>query len=535
MVKKLTKLFNNIVNAINNKHGLTPEVPSSVKQESRLSRRLALNLRQLKQALGDSSDIVTREFSIGEQPPVHAALVFVDGLTGKPLVQEHVMKSLMIKAPREIGGKKPDLSKIRENLLTIADVKEERDLKKIIHSVLSGDSALLIDGCPVALLTDTRAWESRGISEPVAEGGVRGPRDGFVETLRINTALLRRHLKSPDLRIETMILGNTTRTDVAIAYVQGIVNEQILEKVRQDLSRIDTDSILDSSYLEELMRGHPYTPFPMYEHSERPDKIVASLLEGRVAILVDGTPFVIVVPTILFQFFQASEDYYTIYHVSTFLRWLRLLGFLLSLYLPSLYIAVITIHHELIPTSLALALAGAREGIPFPALAEALLMEIAFESLREAGVRLPKPLGQAVSIVGALIIGDAAVRAGLVSPAMVIIVAFTGIASFTVPSYKLIFTTRMLRFPMMLAAAFLGLPGIIMVSVVLLAHLTTLKSFGVPYLSPLAPYSGQDLKDVLARAPWWAMRRRPQSLRSPDPVRQESGLRPTLSGKKPNE
>ncbi|KKM11411.1 hypothetical protein SY88_08800 [Clostridiales bacterium PH28_bin88] len=500
-----------------------------------LSRGLAANLRQVRSILGDSPDIVVREFDIGVHPPVRAALVFVDGLAGKPSVHEHIMKSLMLDASRTgtVEKQSPGLSMadIKESLLTMADVKEEPDLQKIIHGVLSGDTALLVDGFPVALVVVTRGWESRGISEPITEGAVRGPRDGFVETLRTNTALLRRRIKSPDLRFETMPVGRATRTDVTIAYIKDIVNEGVLAEVRRRLGRIDTDSVLESGYLEEFLRDHPYTPFPLIEYSERPDKIAAALLEGRVAILVDGTPFVLVVPAVFLQFFQASEDYYTLYHFGTLLRWGRFMGFLFTLYLPSLYIAVTTIHHELLPTSLALTIAGAREGVPYPALVEALLMELAFEALREAGIRLPRPVGQAVSIVGALIIGDAAVRAGLVSPAMVIVVAFTGIASFSVPSYKLIYSLRMLRFPMMTIAAVLGLPGIMMASVILLAHLVSLRSFGVPYLSPVAPFSRRDLKDILIRAPWWAMRTRPESIGSSNQVRQDPGQRPAVPGK----
>lgn len=517
------------------KHRLPSEISDPGGPEISLSRSLASNLRQVRNILGDSPDIVVREFNICVHPPLRAALVFVDGLAGKLWVHEHIMKSLMLDAPRtgipEKSPPGPSLTEIKESLLTVADVKEEQDLQKMIHGVLSGDTALLADGFPAALVVSTRGWEARSISEPITEGAVRGPRDGFVETLQTNISLLRRRVKSPDLRFETMIAGRATRTDVAVAYIRGTVNEGVLAEVRRRLGRIDTDSILESGYIEEFIRDHPYTPFPLVEHSERPDKIAAALLEGRVAILVDGTPFVLMVPTVFLQLFQASEDYYITYHFATMIRWGRFMGFLFTLYLPSLYIAVTTIHHELLPTTLALALAGAREGVPYPALVEALLMEMTFEALREAGIRLPRPVGQAVSIVGALVIGDAAVRAGLVSPAMVIVVAFTGIASFSVPSYKLILTLRLLRFPMMTIAAVLGLPGVIMASVALLAHLVSLRSFGVPYLSPVAPYSRRDLKDTLIRAPWWAMRTRPESIGSPNPVRQDPGLRPAAPGK----
>ena len=519
------------------KHGLPWGMPDPGGPEFSLSRNLASNLRRVRSILGDSPDIVVREFNIGVHPPVRAALVFVDGLAGKPLVHENIMKSLMLLVPRTGAAERApwgqSLTGIKESLLTVAEVREEQDLRKMVHGVLSGDTSLLVDGFPTVLVVVTRGWETRGISEPVTEGTIRGPRDGFVETLRTNTALLRRRIKSPDLRFEAVTAGRVTRTDVAIAYIHGIVNEGVLAEVRRRLGRIDIDSVLESGYLEELMRDHPYTPFPLMEHSERPDKIAAALLEGRVAILVDGTPFVLTAPAVFLQFFQASEDYYTLYHFGTVLRWGRFIGFLFTLYLSSLYIAMITIHHELLPTDLALSLAGARAGVPYPALVEAMFMELSLEALREAGIRLPRPAGQAVSIVGALIIGDAAVRAGLVSPAMVIVVGFSGIASFSVPSYELLLSIRLLRFSMMIIASALGVPGVVMATAVLLAHLASLRSFGVPYLSPVAPYSRRDLKDIFIRAPWWSMRTRPEAFGSSDHVRQDPGLRPAAPGKPP--
>lgn len=490
----------------------------------RLSGDLGTNLKYFRDRLGESPDIVIREFKLGFEPPLHAAVIYIDGLVDKHSIHEFIMKSLMQDArPTRCQENFPTakfIAAVKDELLNIADVREETDANNSIQAVLSGDTALLIEGSPEGLVISTRGWETRDVSEPITEGAVRGPREGFTETLRTNTALLRRRLKSPELRIETRVIGRVTRTDVALVYLKGLATEDLVAEVRQRLNRINTDSVLESGYLEEFILDHPYTPFPLIEHSERPDKIAAALLEGRVAIMVDGTPFVLIVPTVLFQFLQAAEDYYERYYLGTALRWGRFMGLIFALYLPSLYLAVVTMHHELLPTTLALSIAGAREGVPYPAFVEVLLMELAFEALREAGIRLPRPVGQAVSIVGALIIGDAAVRAGLVSSAMVIIVAFTGIASFTVPSFKLIASIRGLRLLLVLVTAVLGFPGIIMFSMILLAHLASLRSFGVPYLSPVAPLSSRDLKDILVRAPWWAMSTRPESLGAPNHFRQ---------------
>lgn len=384
----------------------------------------------------------------------------------------------------------------------------------------------MIDGYSKALVASTRGWEARDVSDPVTEGVVRGPREGFTENLRTNTSLIRRRIRNPKLKIETLRIGAVTRTEVVVAYIEGTADSSVVKEVHERLSRIDTDAILESGYLEEFIEDSPFSPFPQIEHTERPDKIAAALVEGRVVILTDGTPFVLIVPTVFFQFLQSSEDYYERYLLGTAIRWIRFMAFLFALLLPSLYIALTTIHQEMIPTNLALSLAGAREGVPFPAFVEALMMEIAFELLREAGLRLPRPVGQAVSIVGALIIGESAVRAGIVSPVMVIIVALTGIASFSVPAFNLAITLRLLRFPMMMIAAVMGVPGMAMAVLVIVTHLADLRSFGVPYLSPVAPASYRDWKDVVVRAPWWSMFMRPAGIGESETIRQDYRLKP---------
>jgi spore germination protein KA len=287
--------------------------------------------------------------------------------------------------------------------------------------------------------------------------------------------------------------------------------------------------VLESGYLEEFIEDNPYSPFPQVVHTERPDRVTASLLEGRVAILTDGTPFALIVPAEFITLMQSPEDYYERYMVATAIRWLRYIGFAMSLLLPSLYIAITTFHQEMIPTRLLISLAAAREGVPFPALVEALMMEFTFEALREAGIRLPRAVGQAVSIVGALVIGQAAVQAGIVSPLMVIVVAITGIASFMNPAFNIALTMRLMRFPLMLLAATLGLFGVMVGILAILIHLAGLRSFGVPYLSSLAPLHTKDLKDVAVRAPWWAMDNRPAETAKLNRRRQSRGQKPSIS------
>ncbi len=303
-----------------------------------------------------------------------------------------------------------------------------------------------------------------------------------------------------------MSIGELSQTDVAIAYIEGLATEALLDEVRTRLSRIQIDGILESAYIEEFIEDAPYSPFPQIQNTERPDIVIANLLEGKVAILVDNTPFALIVPMTFWNGLQAVEDYYERFIYTSFIRFIRYILFNITMYLPSIYVALITYHPKLIPTTLLISIAAARDSVPFPTIIEALLMELVFEGLREAGIRLPKAVGSAVSIVGALVVGQAAVQAGIVSSPMVIIVATTGIASFSIPRYNLGTALRLVRFPMLILAGMFGLYGIVIGFIVLTIHLVNLRSFGVPYFNPVAPQIPEDLKDVLLRSPRWSNR-----------------------------
>ena len=378
-----------------------------------------------------------------------------------------------------------------------------------IESISLGNPILFYEGESDGFSLGLVKWEKRWIEEPVAEGGIRGSREGFIESLEVNTSLLRRIIKSPALKMQSMKIGKYTKTTVAIAYIDGLVDQTLIEEITNRLQRIEMDGILESGYIEEMIEDNPYSPFPQILATERPDVACAHLLEGRAVILVEGTPFTLIAPISFFSLMQSQEDYYERFMIGTLIRWLRYVFLGISLLLPSFYVAVLTFHQEMVPTALLLSMAASREAVPFPAIVEAVLMEITFEAMREAGVRLPKQIGSAVSIVGALVIGQASVQAGLVSAPMVIVVAITGIASFMIPRYATGIAIRMLRFPIILLAGTLGLLGIMMGIIAIVIHLCSLRSFGVPYLAPLAPLKGRELKDVLWRAPWWMMDTRP--------------------------
>lgn len=493
---------------------------------------LDIDLSEVKRRLGaKNSDIVYREFVAGGCDGVPMAVVFVDGMVDKVVINDGILKTLLVdihKIPPEAReGKREPHQWIKSALLAIGEIKEVSTVDEVIDAVLAGDAPILVDGMTEAIVTGVKGWPTRSISEPDTEAIVRGPREGFTETLRVNTALVRHRLKSPDLRVFPFKIGERTKTDVALLYIKGLANEKIIREAKSRLAAIKVDGILDAGYLEQYVEDQPFSPFPQVGNTERPDRVVGFLLEGRLAIIVDGSPFALIIPSEMNTFMQSPEDYYDRPYTVLFLRVIRAIASIGALLLPSLYVAVTTFHPELLPTPLALSIAAGREGKPFPPFIEALLMEFVFETLREAGVRLPRPFGQAVGIVGAIVIGQASVTAGLVSPLLLIIVSLTAIATFAFPSFLMANSIRLVRFPIMILAAVSGLYGIVWGLIFLTVHLMTLRSFGVPYFYPWAPASIRAiLSDTLVRAPLWSMRRRPDIVRSQDPIRQKKGMKP---------
>ncbi|MGM7700367.1 spore germination protein [Pseudalkalibacillus sp. Hm43] len=478
--------------------------------------KLEDNINEMKQSIGNSMDIIVREFLIQEN--LNGAIIYTKGLTDLQMIQE-LLESLMLHGDED---KRIQFEDVKKSILTVSQVEEQKEMSQLLTGLLSGDSILFLDGYETALLINTRKWKGRGVSEPITQPVVRGPQEAFTETLITNTALIRRKIRDENLWIENRQIGTRTKTDVAIAYINGVADDAIVEEVRSRLDKIKIDGILEGGYIEEFIQDSTYSPFPTVYNTERPDTVAANLLEGRIAIIVDGTPFVLIVPALFVQFFQASEDYYLRSDFGL-IRFLRLLTFFISLLAPSLYIAITTFHQEMLQTSLLISLAAQLEGIPFPAFVEASLMAVTFEILREASIRMPKVIGSAISIVGAIVLGEAAYTAGLVSPAMVIVVSITAIASFVTPAFTMSISIRVLRFILMIFAATFGLYGILIALFGLTLHLCSLRSFGVPYLSPVGPFNMNDQKDVLFRFPWPAMHNRPSFLQQQDQQRQSVG------------
>ncbi|GAA0314801.1 spore germination protein [Bacillus carboniphilus] len=480
-----------------------------------VSSNLHENMRILKETFDKCSDVVIRSLKVGENP---ASLMYIDGLVDNSSIQLHAIHRLLSKIePQQVT---PEY--LEEQVISINKVVEATKLDDVTKQILAGNTILFVDSMAKAMVFNARGGETRSVSEPETETAVRGPREGFTENIRVNTSLIRNKIKSSRLKIISKEVGTETNTNVDILYMDGLAEQSLVEEVEKRIDQIQIDGILESGYIEELIEDSPSSFFPQIQNTERPDTVAANLLEGRVAILVSGTPFCLILPTTFWQFLQASEDYYNRFHISIFLRWLRFIFILIALLLPALYIAVSTYHPEMIPSNLLYSIAASRESIPFPAFVEAMIMEVAFEALREAGIRLPKPVGQAVSILGALVIGQAAVQAGIVSAPMVIIVSLTGIASFTIPRFNMAISIRLLRFPLMLLAGMFGLFGIVLGLLFIITHLCKLRSFGVPYLSPLAPLTVKDLKDVFIRVPWWKMNSRPNQTNKENAQRESS-------------
>lgn len=497
-----------------NTEGKYDKNTKAMKNIESIPESLSETNEKLKDIFSCSSDFVIRKIAIGNEKNVSILIAYIDGLVNKQLINSDIIKPLMTETAQGVFEKKLQTSNLlnilKESILSSSDISEIDDFMKSIDTILSGDTCIYIDGVSCAIGISLRGWDKRGVEEPPSEAVVRGPREGFTETLRTNTALLRRKIRNANLIFETIRVGEQTNTDVCISYIKGIANVELIKSVKDRIKNIKTDAILESCYIEEFIEEEPLCIFPTVGNSEKPDVIAAKILEGRIAILCDGTPFVLTVPYLFIEALQSSEDYYSRAIYSVFTRFLRLLAFFITTMLPALYIALVCFHQDIIPEKLLLTMSTSREGIPFSAFIESLTMVITFEIIREAGVRMPRPIGQAVSIVGALVIGDAAVNAGLVSAPMVIVIAITAITSFIVS--KISSALLLIRLISMVAANILGILGIVFVSTILLIHMSSIKSFGVPYLSPITPLSGMDLKDTFVRFPLWAMLTRPKSL-----------------------
>lgn len=476
-----------------------------------ISMDLTETKRILSADLGKSYDLVMREIQLFSDGP-NILIVFLSSLADTDTINEHVLKPIIMPCLNQVVNNFNHLEATKQRV-SVGELKETQELITCMGAILKGDTVLFVEGFEIALIISTAKPKSRSVEEPISETVVRGPRDGFIETLSVNISLLRSRISNPAFTMVKILIGRTTKKEVVVSYIRDIANDELVSQVITRVQAIDIDDIPESGYIEQLIEDNPYSPFPQLMNTERPDKVISALLEGRVAILLDGTPFVLLAPVTFPMLLQSPEDYYERWIIGSLIRMLRYIAILLTLFLPAIYIAFTSYHQGLIPTRLAVSIASSREGVPFPTFIEALMMEFTIELLREAGVRLPKNVGQAVGIVGGLVIGQSAVDAGIVSPFMVIVVAVTAISSFAIPHYSIAISMRILRFSLMLAASVLGLYGILLSFLLICSHLVKQKSFGYNYAAPFVHIKRQDWKDTFFRAPLRRMKDLPTFLR----------------------
>jgi len=478
--------------------------------EQKISGELDRDVDYLKRVFHfpKNKDVVFREFSIGIDNPVRAIVIFIDGMTNKAVQNDSVLQPLMLLSRLRIDtskGSPQDM--VRERLLPGNQVEIFGEMHAVIDGVLNGDTAVLIDGAHRALVVETKGWEHRNVDKPEVEMVVRGPHEAFNETFRVNTALIRKGFHSPDLVTEILKVGNKDRINCGIMYLEGVVNPELVKEAKRRISLLETDYVGTGGILEQFIEDRTYALAPQVLSTERPDRVINHIIEGKVAVLAEGSPHVLVFPMNIFGMLQTAEDAYIRWPYGSLLRMLRLVGVFLATFLPGIYVAVNAYHHEMIPTDLLMAFAGAREQVPFPTIVEVLIMEIAFELIREAGIRIPGVIGPTLGIVGALILGQAAVAAKIVSPILIVIVAVTAIGSFVIPNYTLSLSIRAIRFVYIILGGLWGFFGIILGFFIHLHHLSSLKSFGIPFLSPLGSNSGGG--DVIWRKPVWQQEERP--------------------------
>ncbi|MDF2658903.1 MAG: spore germination protein [Paenibacillus sp.] len=489
-------------------------------QSAVLSTNLSDNLALIRSLLNEPSDLFVKVIKSGDGP-ASFAVICLSGLSDTGLIHDHIIRPIQQSrlSSEEWMPLRDDnalLDELENKLLAVQIIRRERCLAEIVPFLLTGDTVLIAEGTGQALVISSRSGPERSVEEPQTEALVRGPRVGFTENIQTNVSLIRRMITDPQLSFETYAVGQRSKQTLSVMYINGIIHPDIVNEVKLRLDSIGIDMAPESGTVEQWIEDSFLSPFPQILHTERPDKVVAALFQGKAAILLDGTPFALVLPTTFISLVQSPEDYYERWMIGSLIRLLRYAAILISLFLPAIYIALISFHQGMIPFKLASSIAASREGVPFPAVIEAILMEATLELLREAGIRLPKPIGQTIGIVGGLVIGEAAVQAGVVSPIMVIVVAVTAISSFTIPSYSAGIAFRMLRFATMIASAILGLYGIVLMFIMITIHLLRLYSFGVPYSAPFAPSLRGDWQDLFIRAPITVLTRRPRFMQTRD-------------------
>lgn len=481
-----------------------------------INLNLKKNLDLINDRIGKNNIVVSKSLLIGNEEQLEGAIVYINGLASKDIIDRDVLHPLMLHVKENLKDKPNIMEYISKKYITMSNTKIEKDINNVLSSLKRGQTALLLENSDEAIIIDTSSGDYRSISEPTNESSIRGSREGFIEKLETNTSIIKRRIRDENLVIDNMVLGRRTQRDLAIIYIDNIVDKNVLQELKYKLSSIDVDSVSLMGYIQQYIENDAYSIFPQSRTTERPDVVEGNLMEGRIAVMLEGTPIVLLTPSIFIEFFQAIEDYTQRTIVSSFTRILRALSVIIVITFPSIYLTLIKFNAELIPIKFVNTIIQSRSNIPLTPFMEILSMEIIVEFLREGGLRLPPKVNQTLSIVGGIIIGEAAIKAGIVSSSTLLIIGISIIAAFLTPNYDMSLAVRFIRFPMLILSNYLGLLGLTAGFFFLLVHICSLESLGVPYFS----FHNEEYKDIFIRSPLWTMNKRPDSIPNNNPIRQ---------------
>jgi len=474
------------------------------------------NINNIRNLVGTKNELVTRNFIIGKKNYLEAAIIYMDGLAKKDVIDRDILNPLMLHVNDDFTLMENIEEYIYKKYIAVSDTYVEIDINKVADNIKRGKTILIVQDSCRFIIIDTTGGVYRAITEPVNEIALRGPREGFVENLETNISMLRRRIKDKNLATEKFVLGRRSQTDLVIMYIDDIVDKEYLQNIKDKINTIDIDSITENSILEQCLEEHPYSIFPQVIGSERPEVIESKLMEGKIAFLLAGTPYVTTYPTIFIEFFQTTEDYLGRVIQTFLIRMLRMLAVFVVISFPAIYITLIKFNQELIPIDYIKSLIQARKGISLSPFMSLLGMQITLELMREGGLRMPSKIGQTLSVVGGIIIGDAALKAKIVSSSTLLIAGISIVASFAISYYQMSVSIRLLVYPMLILSNWLGILGIVIGWFFILAYLCSMENFGVPYFA----FTKSDMKDTFIRAPIWKMNKRPELIPHNDPTRQ---------------
>lgn len=470
-----------------------------------VSSRLKDNIDYLDSLFKNDITVKIRQFSNVSDNEIKMCVFFIDGLTSEEFISEDIISPIMLS--KDLHRNTDLFVTIRDRVLIGCNIKCSDDMSELIKSFLLGDAVFLVDGHPQGIIISAKNWAIRSVDEPDSEKVIRGPHEGFNESIMTNLSLIRRKITNPDLKYEFFTVGRKSQTLLCMCYMDGLADKKILEEMRRRINSVNIDCIIDAEYVEEIIKDGRYSPFKTVGSTERPDIAASKLMEGRIALVINGTPVVLTAPFVFLEYFTSGDDYYNDAYYATFNRILRFIGFFFTVSLPALYIALITHHIQMLPIHFLIAAAGSRQGMPFSSLAETLILILIFEMVREGSAKIPSSIGTAFSIVGGIVLGEAAVSAHFVSLPIIIIVAFSGITGLIIPELK--GSVIVIRLALLFLAASMGIFGYFIGIMMLIFAVCSLESFGIPYNSLTVRGFRQIFADTFVRDVWPNMKKRP--------------------------